>query len=152
QISLWRWRCYHGSLLLPFDPDALPWRSCSRPTGLTQRSQVEADFVLWVCPAPLARSEQEMGFVEPPAITDAEVDRLRVLRPKQIRQLPLIVAAAIERDGPEIASVRAHLPVLGLEEAHRNPGVVLQDGGGVRKQELARHREAVVVHEVHGAL
>jgi hypothetical protein len=43
-----------------------------------------------------------MGFVEPPAITDAEGDRLGALRPKEIRQLPLIVAAAIEGDGPEI--------------------------------------------------
>src|SRR5262245_15620324 len=99
--------------------------------------------------APLG--QEKVGLVGPPSVTDPEIEPGRIGPPVDLAE-PLLVPAREDGDRPQVFSKRPQAPFVGLEEAHRNAGVVLHQGDAAVEQEPAHFREAVGMQQVRGAL
>src|SRR5579862_1375319 len=79
-----------------------------------------------------ANGQQQVRFVRPPAIADAEIERLCALEQHGIRLLILVGKFA---DRPGIAAEREETPLPGAVIAKRNSRIVLNDSGAVGENE-----------------
>src|SRR6266581_8765309 len=87
--------------------------------------------------------------MHPPAIADAEIDRLRA---REQFGVALLVAAGEFTDRPEIAAKREEPPLPRIVIRKRNSGIVLDDGRAVGEQPVAHGSEVAGVQQIGRAL
>src|SRR5262249_9307220 len=93
--------------------------------------------------------QQQVRVIGPPAIADAEIHRLR---PAEQFGIGLLILVGKFADRTGIMTEREETPLLRVVVAQRNAGIVLDDGGAVIEQEVARRREAAGVQQIGRAL
>src|SRR4051812_22514940 len=103
----------------------LRWRRIGRRGRVRRGRLVGTEF----------HRQQQIRVMGAPAITDAEIHRLGAAEQLGIG---LLIAAGKLADRTGIVAEREEAPLLRIVVAERNAGIVLDDGGAVGEQEVAR--------------